>query len=137
MDAYPKDVRFVYKHFPLPMHSNARPASEAAEFARQHGKFWEMHELLFQNFGNLTMDTFRSLAKQVGLDEKALEASVSSQAFKAKIDKDVEDGRKATVQGTPTIFVNGKRLQQRTFEGFKAAIEEAKKTKSASVASGG
>src|SRR5262245_7684755 len=135
MDAYPKDVRFVFKHFPLPMHPNARPAAEAAEFARQHGKFWELHDLLFQNFGNLTMDTLRNLGKQVGLDEKALEASVTSQANKTKIEKDVEGCRKATVQGTPTIFVNGKRLQQRTFEGFKAAIDDAKKAKSASVAS--
>ena len=134
MDAYPKQVRFVYKHYPLPMHPNARPASEAAMFAKKHGKFWEMHEMIFQNFSQLGMDKYKAFAKQLGLDEGALEASITGQAFKAEIDKDVQDGQKAAVTGTPSIFVNGKRLQNRSFEGFKQMIDVILKEKGAQPA---
>lgn len=125
LEAYPTQVRFVYKHFPLPMHANARPAAEAALFARKHGKFWEMHELIFQNFSQLTLENLKKFGAQVGLDPEALGASVTQQAFKAEIDRDMADARKAMVNSTPSIFVNGRRLQNRTFEEFKRMIDAA------------
>ncbi len=94
-------------------------------FAQKHGKFWEMHKLLFENAQKLTIDNIKSLAQQIGLDEKALEESVSKQAFKAAIDKDVGDGGKAGVSGTPTLFVNGKRVMNRDFANIKRMIDEA------------
>ena len=125
LEAYPTQVRYIYKQFPLPMHPNARPAAEAAMFARERGKFWEMHDLIFQNFYQLSMDDLKKFARDLGLDDRALEASINRQAFKAAIDKDVADAQKATVTATPSFFVNGRRLQQRTFKGFKKMIDEA------------
>jgi len=115
----------VHKHYPLSFHPNARPAAEAAEFAKKHGKFWEMHDLLFVNYRTLSIDNLKSFGRQLGLDEKALEESVTKQAFKLAIDKDFQDGAKAQVSGTPTVFVNGKRLRQRSFEEIKKMVDEA------------
>ena len=124
LEAYPKDVRLVFKHFPLNMHPQARPAAEATLFAGKKGKFWEMHDLIFKNSSRIGMDLFKELARQIGLDEKALEQSVSTQAFKAEIDKDLLEGQKAGVTGTPTIFINGKRVPRRDLETFKRLIDE-------------
>lgn len=124
MDAYPKDVRLVFKHFPLSFHKNARPASEAAVFAMKQGKFWELHDLLFQNFRSLTMENIKKFGQQVGLDPQALETSVRSQSFKSIIEKDIADGRKANVTGTPSIFVNGKKLPRRDFATMQRMIEQ-------------
>lgn len=130
MDAYPNRIKFVYKHFPLSFHQNARSASEAAFFAKEHGKFWEMHELIFQNNQAMNkstpaqiLDVYKGYAKQLGLDETGIENSIKSEAFKTAIDKDVEDGRKASVSGTPTVFINGKRLPRRDFETIKGMID--------------
>jgi len=118
-------VRLVYKHFPLPFHSNARPASAAALFAGRHGKFWQMHDLIFKNSEALTMNNLKGFAIYLGLDPKALESSVTGQAFKAVIDKDIEDAAKAAVTGTPTVFINGKRVPRRDFDTVKKMIDGA------------
>ena len=123
LEAYPDQARVVYKQFPLSFHRNARPASEAVLFARKHGKFQEMHELLFKNYRQLSMENLKSFARELGLDEAALEASVTNQEFKSEIEKDMQDGRSASVSGTPTMFVNGKRVAQRNFAGMKKMID--------------
>jgi len=130
MDAYPNKIKFVYKQFPLSFHKNARSASEAAIYAKQHGKYWEMHDLLFQNNQAMNrnttdqaLDLYKGFAKQLGLDEAGLEAAVKSEANKVVIDKDLDDGRKAQVSGTPTVFINGKRLQRRDFDTIKGMID--------------
>jgi protein-disulfide isomerase len=123
MEAYPNDVRLVYKHFPLSFHQNAMPASEAAVFAMKQGKFWEMHEKLFQNSRTLSMETFKKLGAELGLNAAALETSVSGSSFKSIIEKDMADGRKANVTGTPSIFINGKKLPRRDFATFKQVID--------------
>ena len=121
--AYPNDVKLVLKHFPLSFHQNARPAAEAAEFAQEHGKFWEMHDLLFKNQRTLGMDSYKSFASQLGLDPAALEKAINSEAGKTRIEKDIADGRKANVTGTPTIYINGKKLQRRDFATIKQIID--------------
>jgi len=125
LQAYPNDVRLVYKHFPLSFHQNARPAAEAAVFAMKHDKFWEMHERLFQNSRQLSIDKLKSIGTEIGLDPEALEKAVSSQSSKTVIDKDIQDGHSVMVTGTPTIFVNGKRLPRRDFATFKQMIDQA------------
>jgi protein-disulfide isomerase len=132
MEAYPNKVRFVYKQFPLSFHQNARSGAAVALFAKEHGKYWEMHDLLFQNNQAMNkstpeqiLDVYRGYAKQLGLDEKALESAIKSEAYKSTIEKDVEDGKKAAVQGTPSVFINGKRVQRRDFETIKGMIDVA------------
>ena len=124
MVAYPKDVKRVYKQFPLTsIHPNAMPASKAALAAGKQGKFWEMHGKLFANARELTPDNFKKWAGELSLDVPKFEKDMASPEVQAAIDKDMQDARSADVTGTPTIFVNGKRLQQRSMDGFKAAID--------------
>lgn len=93
----------------------------------KQGKFLEMHELIFKNSRQLSLQKLKELGGQLGLDQTALEQAVTSQAGKSIIDKDLQDGRKAQVTGTPTLFVNGKRLQRRDLATLKRMIDEALK----------
>ena len=126
MAAYPKDVQRVYKQFPLTsIHPNAMPASKAALAAGKQNKFWEMHAKLFANARELTPDNFKKWAGELGLNVAQFEKDMASPDVQAQVDKDMSEARTAEVTGTPSIFVNGKRLQQRSFEGFTAAIAAA------------
>jgi protein-disulfide isomerase len=124
LEAYPKDVKRVYKQFPLTtIHPNALPASKAAVAAGKQGKFWEMHKKLFEHQKELSVDNYKAWAKELGLDVAKFEKDMDSPETQAAIDKDVADARAADVTGTPSIFVNGKRLMQRNIDGFKAVID--------------
>jgi protein-disulfide isomerase len=124
--AYPKDVQRVYKQFPLTsIHPNALPASKAAVAAGKQGKFWEMHAKLFANQRELSPDNYKKWADELKLDVARFEKDMSSPEVQAQVEKEMSEARTAEVTGTPTIFVNGKRLQQRSFDGFKAAIDAA------------
>ena len=131
LQAYPSDVNFVYKQFPLPatMHPNALPSSKAAVAAGKQGKFWEMHDIVFKNNRELGYDKLKEYAGQIGLDVARWEKDFNAPEVQQQIEKDMADGRAADVQGTPTFFVNGKRVSNRSLEGFKQMIDEALKTK--------
>jgi protein-disulfide isomerase len=126
LDVYPKDTRVVFKHFPLvSIHPHAMPAALAAAAAQKQGKFWQMHELLFANQHALSSEQITQLAKQIGLDTAKFEADMKSDEVKAAVQEDVQLAQQVGVRGTPTIFVNGKLLQTRTVEGFKALADPA------------
>jgi protein-disulfide isomerase len=121
---YPNDVKFVYKQFPLTsIHPNALPAAKASIAAGRQGKFWEMHDILFKNNRQLSYDNLKEYAKQIGLDVPRWEKDYNSPQVQAEIDKDMALARQSAVQGTPTIFVNGKRLMNRSVDGFKQMID--------------
>ena len=130
MKAYPNDVNFVYKQFPLPatMHPNAMPAAKAAAAAGRQGKFWEMHDIMFQNNRELGFDKLKEYAGKVGLDVARWEKDYNSPEVEQEIKKDMADGQAADVSGTPTFFVNGKRAMTRSFDGFKDMIDAALKS---------
>lgn len=126
LQAYPKDVKRVYKQFPLTsIHPNALPAAKAAVAAGKQGKFWEMHAKLFGNQRELSPENYEKWAGEIGLNLDKFKKDMASPDVQAQIDKDGQEARTADVTGTPTIFVNGKRLQQRSMEGFKAVIDAA------------
>ena len=129
LKAYPNDVNFVYKEFPLPatMHPNAMPAAKAAVAAGKQGKFWEMHDIMFQNNRELTFDKLKEYAGKIGLDVARWEQDFNSPDVQQQIDRELADGRAADVSGTPTFFINGKRVMNRSFDGFKDMIEAAMK----------
>jgi protein-disulfide isomerase len=120
-------VKFVYKQFPLTsIHPNALPAAKAVVAAGMQGKYWEMHKVLFQNQRALGPEQLKEYAKQVGLDVPKWEKDMNSAAVTDQVNSDMREAQAAEVRGTPSIFVNGKRLQTRSVEGFQAAIDEAK-----------
>ncbi len=103
-------VRFVYRNFPLSeMHPRAEPAAEAAEFAATQGKFWEMHDLLFENQDRLGGELFSELAENLKLDAAALLKAVEQKQFKSQVQADFTGGVRSGVNGTPTFFINGQR----------------------------
>jgi protein-disulfide isomerase len=108
MAAYPKDVKLIYKQFPLSMHPHAQLAAEASLAAREQGKFWEMYDLLFKNFRQLSRTNINAMAKEVGLDMAKFQSDLDSRKYKAVIEKDLADGEAAGVYGTPAFYINGK-----------------------------
>jgi protein-disulfide isomerase len=108
MAAYPKDIKLIYKQFPLSMHPHAQFAAEASLAAREQGKFWEMYEVLFKNFQHLSRENVMLWAKQIGLDVDKFKADLDSRKFKTVVDKDLADGEAAGVYGTPAFYINGK-----------------------------
>jgi len=130
LKAYPKDVRFMMKQFPLrQIHPNAEPAAEAAIAAERQGKFWEMHDELYKAGRNLSPDTIKGIAEKIGLDMKKWDADRNSPEVKKQIDDELALGQKVDVRGTPSLFINGKVVQNRSVDGMKAQIDEALKAK--------
>ena len=121
-------VRLVVRDFPLSQHANARKAAEAAEAAREQGKYWEYAGVLFRNQSALSVDKLRQYATELGLDRAKFDASLDSSKFAEKIQRDLFDGRKLGINGTPTLYINGKRLADNSYEGMKSAIEAVLKT---------
>jgi len=108
MGVYPKDIKLIYKQFPLSMHPHAQMAAEAALAANEQGKFWEMHDLLFTNFRKLSRENILEWAQQIGLDVNKFKAELDSGKFASVVKKDTSDGDAAGVYGTPAFFINGK-----------------------------
>jgi protein-disulfide isomerase len=125
LKAYPKDVNFVYKQFPLTsIHPFALGASKAALAAGKQGKFWEMHDILFANNRDLGQDKLKEYAKQIGLDVARWEKDLNSPDIQAEIDADGKVAQTAEVRGTPSFFVGGKRVMNRSVEGFKQMVDD-------------
>jgi protein-disulfide isomerase len=122
--AYGKEVRIVWKHQPLPMHPEAMPAALAAEAAREQGKFWEMHDKLFQNQQALSPRTYEAYARDLGLDLAKFKAAMADPRAKERIQADQQLAGRVGASGTPTFFVNGERVVGALpFESFKAVID--------------
>ena len=107
MKAYPNDVRVYFLHFPLAMHPEAMPAAVASHCAHQQGKFWTMHDAIFENQRALSSKKLEELAKMVGLDMTQYAACVKNPQTLAFVKADMKQGEVAGVQGTPTFFING------------------------------
>lgn len=107
--AYVKDLRLVYKQYPLSTHPNAKAAAEASLAAHEQGKFWPMHDKLFAKSKSLSTETIDSIAREIGLDMTRFEADVHSAKIAQLVKKDMADGDKVYLDSTPTVFINGRR----------------------------
>jgi protein-disulfide isomerase len=122
---YPKDVRVIFRHNPLPFHPNAPLAAEAGVAAAEQGKFWEMHDKMFANQQNILRPDLDKYAGEIGLDVGKFKAALDSGAGKAKVQKDLADAQKIGVQGTPNFYLNGRNIQgAQPYEEFKKVIDE-------------
>jgi protein-disulfide isomerase len=124
LEKYPDDVKIVFKNFPLRNHKFAMKAATAALAAESQGKFWEFHDLLFKNYNKLNDQKIREIALELGLDQTEFEKKMKDPKITAMIRQDVREGAQAGVRGTPTIFINGRRLKDRSLKGFQAAIDK-------------
>ncbi|MDT5062450.1 MAG: hypothetical protein QOH63_2909 [Acidobacteriota bacterium] len=129
LSEYNGKVRLVVRDFPLEQHGEAFKAAEAAEGAREQGKYWEYVALLMKNQSALGMDQLKAYASQLSLDRKRFDEALDSGKFADKVQRDLRDGIKYGVAGTPAIFVNGRLVAERTYENLKAAIVAALKGK--------
>jgi protein-disulfide isomerase len=124
-ETYKKEVRIVWKHQPLSFHPNAMPAAEASEAAREQGKFWEMHALMFANQQALSPAKYDEWAGQIGLNMAKFKAAMESHKFKERIEADSKLGSSVGASGTPTLFINCRQLVgAQPFDRFKALIDE-------------
>jgi protein-disulfide isomerase len=135
LEKYPSDVKVVFKNFPLRNHKFAMKAATAAYAARSQGKFWEFHDLLFKNYNKLNDEKVKEIARELGLNESELEEKMKDQKIMSTIRRDSMEGNRAGVRGTPTIFVNGRRLKNRSLQGFQAAIDKELKKKNENLSS--
>lgn len=131
-EEYGDRIQFVYRHFPLRnIHPNAEPAARAAEAAGKQGKFWEMHDMIFENqttwsgFASV-ISTFEGYAQELGLDIEQFRQDLTDGAIADQVQGDYNGGLDAGVNSTPTFYLNGQKLDNpRGLEPFKQVIEEA------------
>ena len=107
---FPKDVRLVFKQFPLDSHSQAEMGAEAALAAQAQGKFWEMHDLIYGGFPNLSRSIVEGYAKQLKLDMKKFDAEMTGHKYRDRVLAEEKEGEDAGVAGTPTFYFNGKKF---------------------------
>ena len=107
MKDYPKDLKIVFKQQPLPFHKQARPAAMASLAAHKQGKFWEYHDVLFQNMKALQPENLEKYAKDLGLNMKKFKKFMADGAGEEQIKRDQALAAKVGARGTPTSFVNG------------------------------
>jgi len=130
---YGDKIQLIYRHFPLSYHANSFLAAQAAEAAGKQDKFWEMHNLLFENqevwanqSGADAEKTFTSYAQSLVLNIDQFKKDLSSVEVRAKIEKDYQSGVRSGVDATPTFFLNGKKLPlPRNYKEFENAIIQA------------
>ena len=126
-EKYPDKIKFVYKHFPLSFHSNAKAAAASAIAAQKQGKFWEYRYALAPHSRELSDSTYLAIAKEIGLDvEKFKKEMALDSAMEARIDKDFQLGVKVGVQGTPNFYINGKRQDRFSPDLVEKLLKEAK-----------
>lgn len=120
----------VYRHFPLPQHKQAPLAAQAAEAAGLQGKFWEMHDVIFEHQKDWTENTdaeniFLGYAKTLGLDEQKFKDDFKSDAIKNRIASDRKEGEGYGINSTPTFYLNGHNIHPTTYDEFKKLVQDA------------
>lgn len=126
-------VKLVYRDFPLSFHPSAMPAAQASECADEQGKFWEMHDVIFQEQEKqgegtitFTVNDLKNWALKIGLDASQFNQCLDSEKYKTEVEKDGADGSLAGVNGTPAFFVNNQLLAgAQPFSAFKTVIDRA------------
>lgn len=138
VEKYKDHAQLIFRNYPLPGHTHARAAASVAEAAGLQGKFWEMHVLLYENqktWSNAQNkernDIFIGYARQLNLDEAKFLADLSGDRVLKKINFDAALGRRHEITATPTVFINGKKVEN--LDSIDSAIEEAVKANGGTV----
>ena len=116
-------VKVVFKQFPLKMHKAAAKAAAVALVANRHGKFWELHNLMFENYRKLNNEEITNMAEQLGFESATFQKDMKDVNVLKNIQKDIKEGLGAGVRGVPKVYINGRPLKKRTLQGFQALID--------------
>jgi protein-disulfide isomerase len=124
-EEYKGKLRVAFKHQPLANHENAKPAATASLAAHEQGKFWEMHDKMFANQTALDRASLERYAQELGLDMAKFKAAMDSKKFEEHISADSSQGSQIGAGGTPTFFVNGRKIVgAKPIEVFRKMIDE-------------
>lgn len=123
LEKNPDTVKIVFKNFPLGNHKFAVKAATAALAAGEQNKFWEFHDELFKIYKTINDKKIKDIAISLDLDQVAFDKKLRDSGIYSKIRKDTKEGRLIGVRGTPTIYVNGRRLKDRSLNGFQRIID--------------
>lgn len=130
-EAYPGKIKFIFRHFPLlKFHQKAHKAAEAAIAAGQEGKFWEMHQAIFENKRNIGLTSLKLYAREVGVKNKKFLDELINGTYGWQVHGDLSDGQKLGVEKIPTFFINGVKFEQDpSFKNLSAQIESLLRSK--------
>jgi len=124
---YGNKVRLVARDFPLSQHADAFKAAEAAEAAREQGKYWEYVEILMRNQSALGVTKLKEYASALALDRGRFDGALESGKFAETVQRDIEEGMRLGIDSTPAVFINGRRMSDKSYEALKSSIEMALK----------
>ena len=129
-EKYPDKVRVVYKHFPLGFHAAAKPAAVASVAAEDQGKFWEFHDVIFEATAKRQLsgsdEDMIKYAEQAGLDVERFKKDLASKKaeYEKIVDAHYKEGQRVDVRGTPTLYINGKKVKNRSVDGMSQEIDQ-------------
>lgn len=121
---YPKEVKIVFKNYPLQSHSYAMSAAIAALAAGSQGKFWEFHDLLFKNYNQLSDEKIEEIIIKTAINRQEFDKKINDPQLLQKVQQDLIDGLNADVRGTPSVFINGKPQRNLSVEGLTSTIDK-------------
>jgi protein-disulfide isomerase len=124
IDKYSKEIKFVYRHYPLDIHPNARKAAMAVEAAGLQGKFWEMQDGLFNLQGQLEESNIQKIVDNLKLDVNRFNEDLKSSTVSNKIQNDVNDGNLLKIDQTPTFYINGIKIKLTNYKDLEKEIEK-------------
>lgn len=124
LEKNPKNVKIVFKNFPLGRHKYATQAAMAALAADAQGKFWAFHDRLFENYKQLNDQKIKDIARDLGFDVEKFEKKMKDPGILSQIRQDVLDGNQAGVRGTPTVYIGGRLLRNWSPREFQMLIDK-------------
>ena len=132
LEKYPSEVKLVHKNFPIRSHKFAFKAAIAALAADRQGKFWEFHDELYKNYNRLNDEKIAEIAKLLELNEAEFIEQQKDPSIIGRIRRDYEEGIQLGIRGVPTVFINGRKVRDRSIPKLEAVInQELQKAKAA------
>ncbi|MBU0482606.1 MAG: thioredoxin domain-containing protein [Proteobacteria bacterium] len=123
LEKNPDTLKIAFKNFPINSHKMARPAAQAAQAANLQGLFWQYHDKVFEDYKNLSDEKFITIAQEVGLDLDRFRKDMNSPETQQLINRDMNDAANAGVRGTPTLYLNGRLVKDRSPAGLQSMID--------------
>jgi len=124
LEKYPSEVKLVHKNFPIRSHKFAFKAAMAALAAGRQGQFWEFHDELYKSYNRLNEQKVAEIAKQLELNQTEFEEHQKNPEIATQIRLDYEEGIRLGIRGVPTVFINGKKMRDRSMKSLEAAINQ-------------